>query len=1214
MEKNLNERLIIIGAVVLLGLWMLYPPTKRLRAGLDIAGGTSMIFEIDDTDLRDHPNLAEEMKTLLQKRVDPTGVSNIVWRVHGRNRLEVQMPLPPKKAEDLRQAYIKDQDELFKASIRRSELEKALREAEPQRSATLAALAQQADIPVDLLQAAAVKADAYARALAALQAARPTAADPAASAPNTDELESALRDADEQLDDAIRAALDRVIDPARFKDVLEMEPTSKVRQNSLAELEQKHPALKARIEKVLASYAEWRANRGFLDGPADLRRLLRGAGVLEYRILAAPNPDNPTEYERYREQLHKYGPRVQSNDTAAWFRIDNPVAFFNLDSTSQLATLDPRHRSDMIVDKYNDQWFVLASRGPQYEMLGDAKKAWSLKRAFPGRDQQGKPCVHFEFDARGGDMFRSLTGPNVNRQLCIFVDGVAYSAANIQQAIGSQGQITGNFNQEKVKYIVSTMQAGALPARLKDTPISERTIGSSLGAENLRKALNSGIIGAVAVAVLMIGYYRTCGVIAVIAVFMNVFLTLAVMAMLQAKFTLDGIAGLVLSVGMAVDANVLIHERMREEQERGASLRAAIKSGYDRAFRAIFDGHVTTLLTSVIIYYVGSEEIRGFGLILGWGIILSLFTSVFVTRTLLMLLVKNSWITQLNMMKLIKAPHVDWYGLRRIFLPISAVLTVVGLLLMGYRSPKDYLDIEFLGGTTATLELKKAGMTYNDLHGRLQKVGKALADEAQKLSSAAIEPVAGDATLFVVRVPGADASSLAAFLSEPLEEANLIVRNGVEKAGGRDAIRIRTKPDVTADQLTSFVRGLARDSKLSADNIGDAVLGEVLETSAPGERGKLWEITSTATNRGLVQRAIVQALGDELLVQQRLQYTLHLQNDRPYPITDKRLEAVIPVDVLPPNTTADLTDYVGGAAMFFDQIDPPQTLDALTTRLRSMRLQPGFGDVPWRPVGVIGLKPAGTSDGKSTFSSVVVVVADQNFAYQDDADRWFKDFARKELDVARLAFETEQALQKISQFKPQIAAQSQTRAIVAIVLSWAMIIGYLWVRFGSVAYGVAGVIGLVHTVLISLALVSIAGSVGGAGTFLGEYLLIDNFKINMTIIAALLTLIGYAINDTIVNFDRVREIRGRLGVVTPEVINRAINECMSRTILTGTTVLMVLLAMYIFGGSTLRGFNFCMLVGVICGTYSSVAIATPLLLVRYGGTRQPSAARRPATA
>ena len=166
-------------------------------------------------------------------------------------------------------------------------------------------------------------------------------------------------------------------------------------------------------------------------------------------------------------------------------------------------------------------------------------------------------------------MFGSLTRNNIDKPLCILVDDVAYSAPNIKSEIRTHGEITGEFSLDKVNYLVQTMEGGTLPARLKETPLSERTIGSSLGETNRDDALRSGLIGTIAVIVIMVGYYFFCGTVASIAMLLNVFLTLAALAMLGARITLDGIAGLILSVGMAVDANVLIYERMREEKERG---------------------------------------------------------------------------------------------------------------------------------------------------------------------------------------------------------------------------------------------------------------------------------------------------------------------------------------------------------------------------------------------------------------------------------------------------------------------------------------------------------------------------------------------------------------------------------------------------------------------------------------------------------------------
>jgi SecD/SecF fusion protein len=272
-----------------------------------------------------------------------------------------------------------------------------------------------------------------------------------------------------------------------------------------------------------------------------------------------------------------------------------------------------------------------------------------------------------------------------------------------------------------------------------------------------------------------------------------------------------------------------------------------------------------------------------------------------------------------------------------------------------------------------------------------------------------------------------------------------------------------------------------------------------------------------------------------------------------------------------------------------------------------MRLQPGYQDYPYRRFKVMGVTPAGEdAEGRPLYSSVVVVVVDDKYPYSDDKQLWASAFAEKELELTEAALDTEQALRKVSQFKPQIAQQSTTQASLALLLSWVMIIGYLWIRFGRPMYGLAGVCALIHDVCIALAFLGFGALI--AKYALGRALLVGDFKINMTIVAAFLTIIGYSVNDTIVVFDRIRETRGRLGRVTPEVVNASINQCMARTLLTSATTFVILLIMYIFGGSSIRGFNYCMMVGVLTGTYSSIAIATPLLMLRSGRRMRPATA------
>ena len=1241
-EKNLTQRLVLIGVVLVLAAWLLYPPKDRLRPGLDIAGGVELVFEIQEEEGERYPNLAEDMKRLLQKRVDPDGVFDLRWRVQGRNRIGVTMPLPPKDAAKLREEFVDAREALFAgANLRRSALEQALRETPENRERELKELADGSAERERLLQEAAQWRDGYVAALKAQQAGPPAtqpatvptteptpaptteptsapASAPTASAPTTEpaevvtqeDLDLRALDAEDLWRDAVEAVLEKNIDPLPFQETLELDTKSPIRQTALEDLRKQYPRLQDQIGVVVAAFDNWRNKRGFLDGPADLRRLLKGAGVLEFRILAEPSAENITKYDQYRDELHEHGPRPpRPQEAEGWFLIDNPLAFFNLDSQAQLKerAKDPKTSfSAMVADSYRGQWYVLAKLGQQDGLLASNPRRWQLKRAYSDRDGRGRLCVDFMLDVVGGDIFQELTRNNIDKPLCILVDDVAYSAPNIQTRIGQQGTITGDFSREKVNYLVQTMQAGALPARLKDTPISERTIGSSLGETNKHKAFVAGVAGVIVVALLMIGYYLINGAIANVALLMNIVLVLAAMAMLGARFTLAGIAGVILTIGMTVDANVLIFERMREEKARGSSLRMVIKNGYDKAFSTIIDANVTTLLICVIIYYVGSEEIKGFGLTLGWGIVMSLFTALFVTRTVFSLLVKYHLISDIKMLQLIGVPKINWYAKRKFFVPISLIIVAGGMSLLLTRSRKDVLDVEFLGGVNAELELTQAGMTDVDLTEQLELVGQAISATGERLVQATVEPVVTEPGLFRVMVPEVSAARLAALLTEPLEDAELLQRGGVDAHGRPNEISVRVQEGVTAEQLRDFVHGWSDDGVLAGQNIGRASVGAVIEPGGESEKGLVWNVTTTETNKGLVQHALERALGENLKRQSRISYTFRGNDDRPYPITNRRLEAVVPN--LPAEATRDVTDYYEGAALRFDQLDPPQTIPDLTKRLRNMRLQPDYQDLPWREFEVIGLIPAGQAGGEATYSSVVIVVADRHYPYTEDPDRWFTELAQKELQLATATFDTEQTLRKVSQFKPQIAAQSQTRASLALLLSWAMIIAYLWLRFGRAMYGIAGVCALVHDVLIALAFVGFSGWLGGTQHPIGQALLIDDFKINMTIVAAFLTIIGYSINDTIVIFDRIRETRGRLGMVTPEVINQSINQCIARTLLTSFTTFVVLLVMYIFGGGSIRGFNYCMMIGVITGTYSSIAVAAPLLTLQFQRRRPKAAA------
>ena len=261
-----------------------------------------------------------------------------------------------------------------------------------------------------------------------------------------------------------------------------------------------------------------------------------------------------------------------------------------------------------------------------------------LKNAFVSFDDFGKPQVSLSFNARGAKKFGDLTGANVGKQMAVVLDKIIKVAPNINERIGGgQAVITlgGNNRDETMKeaQVVSmALRAGALPAALEQ--LEERTVGPTLGADSIRKASIAGIVGGVLVLVFMIFYYKVFGVIANIALALNILLVLAVLTSLRATLTLPGVAGIVLTVGMAVDANVIIFERIKEELRKGTGLALAVKEGFNRALSAILDANITTAAVCVVLMYYGTGPVRGFAVTLIIGIVTSMFTAIFVSRAI----------------------------------------------------------------------------------------------------------------------------------------------------------------------------------------------------------------------------------------------------------------------------------------------------------------------------------------------------------------------------------------------------------------------------------------------------------------------------------------------------------------------------------------------------------------------------------------------------
>ena len=255
-----------------------------------------------------------------------------------------------------------------------------------------------------------------------------------------------------------------------------------------------------------------------------------------------------------------------------------------------------------------------------------------LRNARPTIDEFNQPAISFSFNREGARKFGNFTGANVGRNLAVIMDSQVYSAPTIQERIADEGRITGTFSQQEASDLALILRSGALPASL--TYLEERTVGPTLGADSIRAGVIASISGLIAVALFMLFYYRLSGINAVVSVGLNLLIMLACMGYIGAVLTLPGIAGFILTIGMGVDSNVLIFERIKEELVSAKGVRAAVSAGFDRVFLTIVDTHIASLIAAAFLFQFGSGPIKGFATTLFFGLISNVFTAVFVSRTM----------------------------------------------------------------------------------------------------------------------------------------------------------------------------------------------------------------------------------------------------------------------------------------------------------------------------------------------------------------------------------------------------------------------------------------------------------------------------------------------------------------------------------------------------------------------------------------------------
>ncbi|OAQ20726.1 protein translocase subunit SecDF [Thermosulfurimonas dismutans] len=337
-------------------------------------------------------------------------------------------------------------------------------------------------------------------------------------------------------------------------------------------------------------------------------------------------------------------------------------------------------------------------------LTGDMVKTAHVRIGGP----YNEPYVSLTLTSRGARIFERITGENVGRRLAIVLDNVVRSAPVIRERIpGGQAQISGGFTYEEASDLAIVLRAGALPAPVE--VIQNITVGPTLGRDSIHKGLLSGVIGGVAVLVFMIIYYRFSGFVADVALVLNVLFLLAVLSLFRATLTLPGIAGIILTMGMGVDSNVLIFERMREELLLGRPPRAAINAGYDRAFWTIVDAHVTTLITALALFLFGTGPIKGFAVTLSAGIVINLFTAIFATRIVYDALIAKGKTPRINFLQIIGKPKINFMAARRFCFALSGALVALGLLAFVQISRGvANLGVDFGGGVLAYYKAEKA--------------------------------------------------------------------------------------------------------------------------------------------------------------------------------------------------------------------------------------------------------------------------------------------------------------------------------------------------------------------------------------------------------------------------------------------------------------------------------------------------------------------------
>jgi len=765
----------------------------------------------------------------------------------------------------------------------------------------------------------------------------------------------------------------------------------------------------------------------------------------------------------------------------------------------------------------------------------------AIERVGIGRDREtGKPTVTLTFKDR--EAFWKLTKANVDRRLAILLDDVrskdgktlfktgrVHSAPSITKGIYGPGEIRGGFTLKSAEDLKYVLQSGSLKWPLEME--SERSVGPYQGVKAIREGQQAIVIGFLAVVLFILVYYLKAGVVADFALLLNLLTLVAALSLRNATLTLPGIAGIMLTIGMSIDANVLIFERVREELKKMTDkpLLKCLRDGHRKALVTIVDANLTTLITAMILHLFGTGPVKGFATTLSYGIVISMFTAVVVTRIVFEALIKAGLVKKLRMFEMLKRPNIPFIAMRKAWLAASMVLVIAGLVYF-FTGPGRRLGIEFSSGTRVEVNLKKKVESAEFVREIINQAGYEDV-EVQEIG----------------RVAGAGASTFAIRIGyTPVAR---ILSSGPVDAAAHPDLANGAEVVVETDRAVNPARMAGRLARVKSKNcVVEEVAGkEGLYTYAVRNPDRTVESADTLESN---VRAV---FGDE-----RIKGDIRDQFE----------------------TAGDLLAEEGIRELSEPGAPKLEILVALTKPTSPDHLEKTLTPVHATVEAVEALE-----DGKAaTFK----VAADGGSLPR--IKQLIKE-AKYEDDRTKMA--TLEPFASVQKIYPSVARELGVRAATALFLALLAIVAYIWFRF-EFRFGLAAVAALVHDVAITL---------GALALF--------QYEISLTVIAALLTIIGYSLNDTIVVFDRIRENRRTVRKTPfPDIVNLSINQTLGRTILTSLTTLLAVLSLFLFGGAAIEAFAFTLLVGVIVGTYSSVFIASPVLLMtgEQGALRGPLSA------